>query len=375
MTQLMLSACVLAAAASGDGRIAWNYSVLCLSDDLRLAALAPELPRDGQPQSILVWDLKSEKIVAEIPGNDRHIGMQAYKFFGDERLLLSDGKKLAIYDLRKSACVWQTTLNAWVGASAVSPSNDLIAASTLTEGWLRRKGAIHFFRKEGASYVAYQTSRYRTLDCLSLSFDASGDSLLAMQIGDEEQLLSLSSKTGELQYACTIDCHALVAFAVVGELVIVGNSRGKPLIINTKAETGMQLLGHGRYPSGVCVSRDLGLIVTADDHAVCVWKIDGVQPLWWFRETEERMPRFTRLFLGRDRDAKDLLVVARSYGADNYAYIYSVMSTWDMAARKMVSKCKMGRTIEKRALPAEQGDGMTSAFKATNESAIRMIRP
>ena len=122
VTQLMLSACVLAAAATGDDRTTWNYSVLCLSDDLRLAALAPELPRDEQPQSILVWELESEKIVAQIPGNDRHIGMQAYKFFGDERLLLSDGKKLAIYDLRKSAFVWQTTLNAWVGASAVSPN-------------------------------------------------------------------------------------------------------------------------------------------------------------------------------------------------------------------------------------------------------------
>jgi WD40 repeat protein len=379
MGSILLLVYVFSGALIGSESATWNYTVLCVSDDLRYMVVAPGLPVKGQPQSMLVWDIVSEKIVVEIPGRDRDIGMHAYKLFGNGRLLLSDGKTLVTYDVQKARVVWQTTIDAWVATAAVSPDNKVIAVSKMSEKHeklLPYEGSIEFFREKGDAYERYNTLSHRICDCLSMKFDDRGKSLFAMEIGG--YLLSLNPGTAMPNWACRLDGNALLGCDLVSDDVVVlsngGGSKGECLIVDSKKGSQTALSGHQVPTDCVCTSVENGVIATADGKGtVCVWSIDSLRPLWWFRETENAKEGSVKMFFGKGGSNKSL-IVARSYGARDYAYEYSIISTWDIACRKLTSRVKVGRMLEKRDLTAEQGEGKGSGFSAVVGDKVDIVR-
>jgi WD40 repeat protein len=134
------------------------------------------------------------------------------------------------------------------------------------------------------------------------------------------------------------------------------------------------LSGHRVPTDCVCTSVENGVIATADGKGtVCVWSIDNLKPLWWFRETENGKEGSVKMFFGKGGSNKSL-IVARGYGARDYAYEYSIISTWDIACRKLSRRVKVGRLMEKRDLTAEQGEGEGSGFSAVVGDKVDIVR-
>ncbi len=251
-----------------------------------------------------LWDLKTGRIVAEIPkrGDSRGTGVV---FLNKKNLVVFGGSEgeVCLWNPRQKSMVWHKKENGWTGAVAVSPDESLVAAATDNIVYIRNaeNGEVitkldHHTKKvsdaafflqglrfvtasEDGSAVVWDTMTWKPLrslqghseevSCVSVSPD---DRWIATGSSDD-MVVIWNARTGEaVERIGGFHGNVIsVVFSPDGKKMAVGkNSNGEfTLIVDTNSWTvAAYCMGHGWWNSRPAWSPDSRRIVTCGEEAM-----------------------------------------------------------------------------------------------------------
>ncbi|MFM6833062.1 MAG: protein kinase domain-containing protein, partial [Dolichospermum sp.] len=276
-------------------------------------ALSPDsqiLASGEDDQSIKLWDLKTQQLIANLKEHNQAI--TAVKFHPNGTILAtaSDDKTIKLWDIKTLTIIqtlsghshavksltfhdngkilasgsWDKTIKIWdintglqlhtltghklqVNAVAFSPQRELLASASHDK-------TVRIWQIQNGKYHLLTTLLGHTWAVLTVAFSPTNQNLLATGSGDNTIKL-WDINTGEV--INTLSGHSwsvvAVAFSTDGEMLISGSwdKTVKIWQISTKSEI-TSLVGHTDSVSSVAISDDIELIISASkDKTIKLW--------------------------------------------------------------------------------------------------------
>ncbi len=310
---------------------------------------------------VVVWDTEKKKRLVVIEGKDHSIGMKVYKVFNDGRALVSDGRRVFLFDAKTKETLWSLKLSRRVLSADISDDGQFLTTSSFWEHPIKWFNLVKFWEIDKANRVSFLANMdISTYGVLKVEFFRLGGKLRALVCeGTGARCWVVDPRTGSVKKKIRIDWNPMDghAFMPSGEGVLFSHSqhgKEKKGLCYVDFEKGPErfLGGHLGITTDCCILRvkEKTYFASADEKGfVCIWEGKNFLPKWWLQEKreEEKWEIWSvHLSVVHGNGRKDLVVatdwVVKNHGNSDPIDSSVELSWWDLEKKKCVRRARVG---------------------------------
>jgi WD40 repeat protein len=239
-------------------------------------------------QELRVWDVKSEKVIARLPGKGTWSRMRTDASRNDDELFVVDSESLLIWRFDAERVQKRIRVAGNIMASAVSRDGRSLVISKWWEYGIPRSGLLEFW--ETATPSRTGVLRGRTVGTAFIRLLKDEERMLLCDLLGHMWVVEVGTQKVLFDYT---DPHGLPSDIVVGaedRVFLVGSGeKGREIHVLDLHEGRVvkRFTGHAGTAMHAAASADGKYLITAGrEKSVCIWSLIEWKPLWYYVERE-----------------------------------------------------------------------------------------
>ena len=332
---------------------------------------------------VVFWDTEKKERLVMVKGKDNSIGMHVYKVFNDGKALISDGRRVFLFDTERKKTLWSLKISRRVLYADISDDGKFLVTSSFWELPIKWFNLVKFWEIVKSNKVSHMSNMdINTYGITKVKFFDHAGKLRALVCEvTGKKCWVVDPQTGAVKKKIEMEMEWNprygLAFMPSGEGLLFSEYGEGNEVCYYDFEEGLKrvLVGHPGYTTDCCILglKDKFYSASADDKGfICIWEGKDFMPKWWVQEKrdDEKWEIWdVRLSVVR-RKGQKYLVVATNWAVKDPLTTDTIdssveLSWWDLEKKKCVRRAKVGTTWKEMAptgklKPVGKTQGFTS---------------